>query len=120
MIDSQPIYSHSQQERDDPRDSFVPTESDDSETVKEPETPQSDDSSLELPEPDADNITVLTSKLPNKPILPWNRYDSPWKRADESEIKELDQKLSESIADLDPSHPINEDDAQSLKSEEEE
>lgn len=33
---------------------------------------------IEIPEPDADNITVLTDKLPNKPILPWNHYDSPW------------------------------------------
>ncbi|WP_448560884.1 hypothetical protein [Trichothermofontia sp.] len=38
--------------------------------VEPPKTP--------LPEPDKDNITVLTSKLPNEPILPWNRYDSPW------------------------------------------
>jgi hypothetical protein len=32
----------------------------------------------DLPEPDRDNITVFTNKLPNKPILPWNHYDSPW------------------------------------------
>jgi molecular chaperone GrpE (heat shock protein) len=32
---------------------------------------------LKLPEPDFDNITVLTSQLPNKPILPWNQFDSP-------------------------------------------
>jgi len=31
-----------------------------------------------LPDPDRDNITVLTSKLPNAPILPWHHYDSPW------------------------------------------
>lgn len=37
-----------------------------------------------LPEPDNDNITVLTSKLPNEPILPWNRYDSPWLESEES------------------------------------
>ncbi len=33
---------------------------------------------LEIPEPDAENITVFTHNLPNKPILPWNHYDSPW------------------------------------------
>ncbi|MFP4007015.1 MAG: hypothetical protein ACLFV6_03270 [Spirulinaceae cyanobacterium] len=37
----------------------------------------------DLPEPDRDNITVLTNKLPNKPILPWNRYDSPWSEEEE-------------------------------------
>jgi hypothetical protein len=33
---------------------------------------------IRLPEPDTDNITVLTKELPNDPILPWHRYDSPW------------------------------------------
>lgn len=33
---------------------------------------------IKLPEPDLDNITVLTENLPNKPILPWNRYESGW------------------------------------------
>lgn len=33
---------------------------------------------IALPKPDAKNITVLTSKLPNEPILPWHHYDSPW------------------------------------------
>ncbi|MEC4985089.1 MAG: hypothetical protein SAJ37_05505 [Oscillatoria sp. PMC 1068.18] len=42
-------------------------------------------SRLELPEPDLDNITVLTGKLPNKPILPWNHYDSPWQEEEEEE-----------------------------------
>jgi hypothetical protein len=37
---------------------------------------------LDLPEPDPDNITVLSKKAPNRPILPWNRYDSPWDEAD--------------------------------------
>ncbi|MGK7900358.1 MAG: hypothetical protein AB4352_02890 [Hormoscilla sp.] len=27
--------------------------------------------------PDYWNITTLTDKLPNTPILPWNHYDSP-------------------------------------------
>jgi hypothetical protein len=33
---------------------------------------------IRLPEPDMSNITVLTRQLPNEPILPWHRYDSPW------------------------------------------
>ncbi|WP_416676330.1 hypothetical protein [Egbenema bharatensis] len=33
---------------------------------------------IKLPKPDLKNITVLTNKLPNSPILPWNHYDSPW------------------------------------------
>jgi hypothetical protein len=33
---------------------------------------------IRLPEPDKENITVLTHQLPNEPILPWHHYDSPW------------------------------------------
>lgn len=43
------------------------------------------ESRITLPEPDENNITVLTKKLPNKPILPWNRYDSPWEEPEKSE-----------------------------------
>jgi hypothetical protein len=32
---------------------------------------------IKLPQPDLRNITVLTDKLPNVPILPWNHYDLP-------------------------------------------
>lgn len=32
---------------------------------------------IRLPRPDLRNITVLTDKLPNVPILPWNHYDLP-------------------------------------------
>jgi hypothetical protein len=39
--------------------------------------------SLTLPEPDPDNITVLTRNLPNTPIIPWNHYDSPWREGQE-------------------------------------
>ncbi|OKH20419.1 hypothetical protein NIES593_18760 [Hydrococcus rivularis NIES-593] len=46
------------------------------------ETPEN---RIELPKPDAENITVLTDKLPNKPILPWNRYDSPWEESENQE-----------------------------------
>ncbi len=31
-----------------------------------------------IPEPDKENITVLSSELPNSPILPWHHFDSPW------------------------------------------
>lgn len=41
----------------------------------EPNYPEST-KTIKLPNPDPDNITVLTEHLPNKPILPWNRYDS--------------------------------------------
>ena len=48
-----------------------------------------------LPEPDPDNITVLTNKLPNKPILPWNHYDSPWKEdEEEKEGKETEKEVT--------------------------
>lgn len=37
---------------------------------------------LHLPKPDPANITVLTPNLPNKPILPWTQFDSPWLDSD--------------------------------------
>ncbi|MEW6491889.1 MAG: hypothetical protein AB1589_04970 [Cyanobacteriota bacterium] len=43
---------------------------------------------LTLPEPDPDNITVLTRNLPNKPILPWSHYDSPWQEGEEEKTAE--------------------------------
>ncbi len=62
---------------------------------------------IELPEPDTDNITVLSHKLPNTPILPWNHYDSPWEEqenpnlettADHSqETKATPEELAEEI-----------------------
>ncbi|NCO76622.1 MAG: hypothetical protein GW795_14560 [Cyanobacteria bacterium] len=39
---------------------------------------EGDKPKVTIPDPDLDNITVLTNNLPNKPILPWNRYDSDW------------------------------------------
>lgn len=45
---------------------------------------------LNLPEPDPDNITVLTRNLPNKPILPWHHYDSPWSEAHEENLEGSD------------------------------
>lgn len=61
-----------------------------------------------LPEPDNDNITVLTSKLPNEPILPWNRYDSPWLESEASETSKESpepQELQESAAASDTASP---------------
>lgn len=43
---------------------------------------------LTLPEPDPDNITVLTRNLPNTPILPWSHYDSPWQEGEEEKTDE--------------------------------
>lgn len=40
---------------------------------------------VQLPEPDMDNITVLTRELPNEPILPWHHYDSPWLESEGAE-----------------------------------
>jgi hypothetical protein len=51
---------------------------------------------LELPKPDPENITVFTHNLPNKPILPWNHYDSPW----EEDEKETEKANDESKAEI--------------------
>lgn len=59
---------------------------------------------LHLPEPDPDNITVLTRNLPNKPILPWNRYDSPWRDEEEAESSEPSEVGEETEA----SHDVEE------------
>jgi len=45
--------------------------------------------SWRFPKPDLDNITVLAHNLPNKPILPWNKFDSPWLDAEAQELKLL-------------------------------
>lgn len=75
---SQPEESLSAQETDSLTE--MVTQSD-----HEQEKPEESESKIALPEPDAENITVLTHKLPNKPILPWNRYDSPWEESEHSE-----------------------------------
>jgi hypothetical protein len=51
---------------------------------------------IRLPEPDTNNITVLTKELPNDPILPWHRYDSPWLggESSESELSVAEDKSS--------------------------
>lgn len=66
---------------------------------------------LTLPEPDPDNITVLTRNLPNKPILPWVHYDSPWREGsaeneDESQNTDVVDEQSDpqtvTVVDQDP------------------
>ncbi|MEA5421042.1 hypothetical protein VB712_17590 [Spirulina sp. CCNP1310] len=59
---------------------------------------QADRADLDLPEPDPENITVLSKSLPNKPILPWNRYDSPWQEEEEPPPEELALEESEQEA----------------------
>ncbi|TVQ64414.1 MAG: hypothetical protein EA366_01325, partial [Spirulina sp. DLM2.Bin59] len=60
-----------------------------------PEESSADTEEFDLPEPDPENITVLSKSLPNKPILPWNRYDSPWKEGDGPPPEELPAAESE-------------------------
>jgi hypothetical protein len=67
-------------------------------TTEQATTTETHEVRIELPQPDAENITVLTNKLPNKPILPWNRYDSPW---EESETE------AETTADAQPAEESN-------------
>lgn len=60
----------------------------------EPNALSEEESKTDLPEPDRENITVFTNKLPDKPILPWNRYDSPWREEEEAEngAKDVDSE----------------------------
>lgn len=55
------------------------------------ETITSAQKQVRLPEPNADNITVLAHSLPNTPILPWNRFDS---RSRNNTIDERKEKFS--------------------------
>lgn len=73
----------------------------DSVQESEPETTESptSESWLEIPEPDADNITVLTHNLPNKPILPWNHYDSPWEKPEQEEAEEIMESEPEAVGE---------------------
>ena len=52
---------------------------------------------IQLPDPDPDNITVLTGKLPNKPILPWNHYDSPWEEEEEKDKEQQPTATTEEV-----------------------
>ncbi|KAF3890415.1 MULTISPECIES: hypothetical protein [Nostocales] len=47
---------------------------------------------LRLPKPDPANITVLTPNLPNKPILPWTHFDSPWL---DNEVEESEKRIKD-------------------------
>ncbi len=58
--------------------------------------------SVNLPKPDRTNITVLTSKLPNKPILPWTHFDSPWLDKEEEEEASTEQETSTENQDNQP------------------
>lgn len=46
---------------------------------------QEEKEGFKLPDPDLDNVTVLTDSLPNNPIIPWHHYDSPWENSEEEE-----------------------------------
>ena len=59
----------------------------------------SSDKQISLPEPDPDNITVLTKELPNEPILPWHRYDSPWLEGEEKERAEVEREAKSDHTD---------------------
>ncbi|QSJ19207.1 hypothetical protein JYQ62_11035 [Nostoc sp. UHCC 0702] len=50
--------------------------------------------SLRLPKPDQNNITVLAHNLPSKPILPWNRFDSPSLNKESNKIEQTSQQKS--------------------------
>lgn len=54
-----------------------------------------------LPKPDVSNITVLTRNLPNEPVLPWHRFDSPWLGPKEGEQSQV--VPDEDVADGDTS-----------------
>jgi len=65
----------------------------------------SSEEGLKLPEPDPENITVLTDNLPNKPILPWHHYDSPWSEAqaehpEQSETAQEVEEQEEEVLDI--------------------
>ncbi|MBD2058826.1 hypothetical protein H6F88_22960 [Oculatella sp. FACHB-28] len=66
---------------------------------------------IRLPEPDMSNITVLTRQLPNEPILPWHRYDSPW-------LNPESESLDASEAEADQAANQTEDDSASMELEE--
>jgi hypothetical protein len=59
---------------------------------------------LRLPKPDPANITVITPNLPNKPILPWTHFDSPWlesegNQPEESQGEDLESSNSQPNTD---------------------
>ncbi|MEC4817559.1 MAG: hypothetical protein SAK29_30460 [Scytonema sp. PMC 1069.18] len=64
------------------------------------EESESNGSSLRLPKPDPANITVLTRNLPNKPILPWTHFDSPWLDKEENASEESKTQESQNSEQL--------------------
>ncbi|WP_414588271.1 hypothetical protein [Scytonema sp. PCC 10023] len=73
---------------------------------------ESDSRCLRLPKPDAANITVITPNLPNKPILPWTHFDSPWLESEENhqeEGKEEDKKSTLDTEESTNSEPETDD-----------
>jgi hypothetical protein len=50
---------------------------------------------LRLPKPDPANITVLTPNLPNKPILPWTHFDSPWLESETQQSEESEESQTQ-------------------------
>ncbi len=56
--------------------------------------------SLSLPKADLDNITVLSQNLPNTPILPWNRFGSPWRNKGANTSEQSNNKHYPSIFEL--------------------
>lgn len=99
---NQPIPSDLEQNQ--PTSSSVEEENN---TSAEELTEEKSSIRIEIPEPDADNITVLTHKLPNKPILPWNHYDSPWEESDTEQENRSVNNDDELL--LENSHPISDD-----------
>jgi hypothetical protein len=100
MMNSKPTHINSEQDND--RESNEIASASVEEVVLSLEqvvstATETQETRIELPQPDAENITVLTDKLPNKPILPWNRYDSPWEGS-ESESQENTEEISEETA----------------------
>ncbi|MDJ1170476.1 hypothetical protein PMG71_13655 [Roseofilum sp. BLCC_M154] len=69
-----------------------------------PDNPNSPKKKVNLPEPDQDNITVLTNKLPKGPILPWNRYDSPWHDSEQEKDKKEALKTEETEGEGNSEH----------------
>lgn len=63
-----------------------------------------DEPKIKLPEPDLDNITVLTENLPNKPILPWNRYDSDWDENinQDNPLENEENEDNQTVSDISP------------------
>ncbi|GAB4188231.1 MAG: hypothetical protein Fur006_28590 [Coleofasciculaceae cyanobacterium] len=73
---------------------------------------------LTLPEPDPDNITVLTRNLPNTPILPWNHYDSPWQEAEADKSEQDTDGCEQNTENLDQNAEILETSDQTATTDE--